>query len=538
MAAGATTPGAMTPGAMTLGALLTENARRHPERIAIVCDGRQVTYRELDLLSNSLANTLIERGIAPGDRAAVYLPNGIELVVALCGVLKAGAIVVPVSTRLVPAEVEIMMEDSKPAAVIFHAGVRAAVQGFAVRLANPLLICDADAVAGELDLKTVMTTGSPAPVERASSNMDDALIAYTSGTTGRPKGAISTHANLIVGSGEMTAQAWGLRADDVILITTPMAHRIGLARLANAFVLGAKLAIMSRFDVGGAIGLIEAEGVTVVSLVPTIARMLLPEIEKRPQACRSIRIVVATGEAFPEDVQRRLTELLPQVRVYGFYSQTEGGFMASLSPEDRLTHPGSVGRPVPTVEVRIVDDNLRDVPRGDAGEILVRCGAPGERSVMRGYYQLPDANAEAFIDGWLRTGDVGRMDADGFLYFVDRAKDMIVSGGLNIYSREVELALAKHAAVADAAVIAVPDPEFGEAVMAFVELAPGRTVSPDELVEHCRAHIAGYKKPKHVSFVAALPRNTTGKVMKGPLREQVRRERPDLFTKTAAKLGA
>jgi long-chain acyl-CoA synthetase len=523
---------------MTLAALLTDNARRDPDRIAIVCDGRRVSYRELDALSNRLANTLIEHGIASGDRAAVYLPNGIDLVVALCGALKAGAVVVPVSTRLAPAEIDIMMEDSQPAAVIFHAGSRAAVQRFADKLSDPVLICDGEAEPGELDLKMIVATGSPSPVNRASAGADDALIAYTSGTTGRPKGAISTHANLVVGSGEMTAQAWGLNAADVILITTPMAHRIGLARLANAFVLGAKLAIMPRFDAAGAIDLIEAEGVTVVSVVPTIARMLLPEIEKRPQACRSVRIVVATGEAFPEEVQRRLAELIPQVRVYGFYSQTEGGFMASLSPEDRLTHPGSVGRPVPTVEVRIVDENLRDVALGMPGEILVRCGAPGERSVMRGYYRLPDANAEAFVDGWLRTGDVGRFDDDGFLYFVDRAKDMIVSGGLNIYSREVELALTKHAAVTDAAVIAVPDPEFGEAVMAFVELVGGHTVSADELVEHCRAHIAGYKKPKHVSFVDALPRNTTGKVMKGPLRELARRERPDLFKKTAVKLGA
>src|SRR6185436_14749760 len=187
----------MTLLSMTLGALLTENARRHPERIAIVCDGRRVTYRELDVLSNCVANTLIERGIVPGDRAAVYLPNGIELVVALCGVLKAGAIVVPVSTRLAPAEVEIMMEDSQPTAVIFHAGARGAVQEFAVKLSNPLLICDDGAVAGELNLRAVMATGSPAPVARTSSNTDDALIAYTSGTTGRPKGAISTHANLI-----------------------------------------------------------------------------------------------------------------------------------------------------------------------------------------------------------------------------------------------------------------------------------------------------------------------------------------------------
>lgn len=521
----------------TLGALLSDNARRDPDRIAIVCGGRRVTYRALDLLSNCFANTLIERGIAPGDRAAVYLPNGIELVVALCGVLKAGAIVVPVSTRLVSAEVGIMMEDSQPSAVIFHADVRATVQGFAAKLATPLLICDGGAAAGELDLTTVLTTGSPSPVTRASSELDDALIAYTSGTTGRPKGAISTHANLVVGSGDMTAQAWGLRSDDAILITTPMAHRIGLARLANAFVLGAKLAIMPRFEAAAAIDLIEAEGVTVVSLVPTIARMLLPETERRPQACRSIRIVVATGEAFPEDVQRRLAELLPQVRVYGFYSQTEGGFMASLSPDDRVTHPGSVGRPVPSVEIRIVDDALRDVASGAVGEILVRCGAPGERSVMRGYYQLPDANAEAFVDGWLRTGDVGRIDDDGFLYFVDRAKDMIVSGGLNIYSREVELALVKHAAVADAAVIAVPDPEFGEAVMAFVERVPGGSASADELIEHCRAHIAGYKKPKHVSFIDSLPRNTTGKVMKGPLRDLAKREHPELFSKDAAKLG-
>jgi long-chain acyl-CoA synthetase len=529
---------AATPVARTLGALLIDNAQRHGDRIAIVCEGRRVSYGELDRLSNRLAHVLIERGIAPGDRVAVYLPNGIDLVIALCGALKVGAIVVPVSTRLVAAEVDIMMEDSSPVAVIFHPETRAVVHGFAAKLANPLLISAGLSADGEVALADVMMSGSVAPVSRTVSSAADALIAYTSGTTGRPKGAISTHANLVVGSGEMTVQAWGLRADDVILITTPMAHRIGLARLANAFVLGAKLAIMPRFDVADAIGLIEREGVTVLSLVPTIARMLLPEIARRPAACRSIRIVVATGEAFPEDVQQRLMQLLPQVRIYGFYSQTEGGFMASLSPEDRLTHPGSVGRPVPTVEIRIVDAQRRDVAPGEAGEVLVRCGAPGERSVMRGYYGLPEANAEAFVDGWLRTGDIGRLDGDGFLYFVDRARDMIVSGGLNIYAREVELALVKHPAVADAAVIAVPDHEFGEAVMAFVELVPGGQVSQAELIESCRAQIAAYKKPKHMCFLDGLPRNTTGKVMKGPLRALARRERPELFVETAAKTSA
>lgn len=189
-----------------------------------------------------------------------------------------------------------------------------------------------------------------------------------------------------------------------------------------------------------------------------------------------------------------------------------------------MTHGDALGRPVPGVEIRIVDAALRDVPPGEPGEMLVRCGGPGEVMLTKGYWRRPEATAELFVDGWLRTGDVARIDADGYVYFVDRAKDMIVSGGLNIYSKEVELALIDHPAVADAAVVGVPDPTFGESVCAYVELAPGAAVDAAALIEHCRARIASYKKPKYIRFVDRLPRTSSGKVVKKELRDAARAE--------------
>ncbi len=519
---------------MNLGTLLSSDAQRHPDRTALVFDTRRVSYRELEFLSNRVANTLRARGVKVGDRVCVCLPNCVDLVVAICGVLKAGAVVVPVSDRLAPAEITVILEDCAPAAVIFPSRMRETVKAGGANLREPLMIADAAAWPGELSLAEVIAGGDPAPIAALPVEPDDALIGYTSGTTGVPKGAISTHANLIIGQGSMTAREWGLTCDDVILVTTPLAHRIGLARIANALCLGATLAVVSKFDPAQAAAVIEAEAVTVISVVPTIAKMLIPEIERRPEAFRSLRVVVATGESFPDDLQRRLMELLAQVRIYGFYSQTEAGFVASLAPEDRLTHPDSVGRAVPGVEIRIVDEAMRDVPAGAAGEILVRCGRPGQYSVMRAYHNRPAANAEVFVDGWLRTGDIGRMDEDRFLYFVGRAKDMVVSGGLNIYAREVEIALSAHPAVAEAAVIGVPDDRYGEAVMAYVQIAPGGAVTEAELIEHCRHRIAGYKKPKYVRFIDALPRNATGKIAKPNLRRWASADLPELFEKSGA----
>ena len=512
---------------MKLGSLLAGIALRHADREAVICEDRRISFRELNTIANRLGNALIKRGFKVGDRIALYLSNSGELVEAMVGVAKSGAIMVPISTRLTTAEVKFIFEDSQPAAIFFTPEFRAAARTAAANLEKPLMIAvDGKAEAGEVAMADLAAEGAASETPYLQVDPDDCLIAYTSGTTGRPKGAIATHFSVCLLHGFMNATEFGMTDRDVVMVTTPMAHRTGLGRVVNMIMTGGKLVVMKRFDPRLAVDLIEREKVTVLGGVPTIVRMLMPEIERRPQALKTLRLIAATGEVFPVEVKQRLAKSVPHVGVYSFYAQTEGGFIAGLRPEEQRDRPHSMGRAVPGIEIRVVDANLNDVPDGTTGEFLVRCGLPGPSTIMRAYYNRPDATAETIVQGgWLRTGDVGYRDTAGYLYFVDRAKDMVVSGGLNIYSKEVELALAEHPAVVEAAVIGIPDPDFGEAVMAYVEVKGGRRVSSQELIDHCRERIASYKKPKHVRLLDALPRTGTGKVMKGELRKMAAAER-------------
>jgi long-chain acyl-CoA synthetase len=231
-----------------------------------------------------------------------------------------------------------------------------------------------------------------------------------------------------------------------------------------------------------------------------------------------VRLAVVTGEAFPVELKVRLQKALPEIRLYSFFGMTELGALTLLGPDEQVTKAASVGRINPGAEVRIVDDAGADVAPGEPGEILVRSGAPGRFLTMRGYFNNPKATAETLVNGWLRTGDLGRFDSDGYLYIVDRKKDMVISGGYNIYSKEVEATILELEGVADVAVIGVPDEIYGEAVAAFVEVGQGARPDTSQIIEHCKARIASYKKPKFVRFVASLPRNGTGKVLKFELR--------------------
>ncbi len=505
---------------MKLGNVLALNARRYADEIAVVCQDRRLTFAMLDERANRFANALLARGVKPGDRVVISLPNGIELVEAMAGVLKMGALIVPLTTRLTAAELAYIVADSEPAAFVYGEEQRPQAAAAVADAAHVLRLVVGAPVADEMSFTAFLDQGAPSPPPPLLATEDDCVVGYTSGTTGRPKGAVSTHANIIVGHGFINALEWGLTQNDVVFATTPMAHRTGLGRLANMFYLGCRLVIQPRFDAAAAVSIIEREKVTVIGSVPTVVRMLMPELEKRPSAAHSVRLVVATGEAFPVQLKERLRTALPHVGLYSFLSQTESGMVAGLRPEEQLEKPDALGRPVAGVDVRLIDDEGRDVPTGEVGEIVVRCGLPGHGTVMRAYFRNEEATRAAFVGEWFRTGDIGYFDDDGFLYFADRAKDMIVTGGLNVYSKEVEAALAEHAAVDEAAVIGVPDPEFGEAVVACVVLRKGTVVSVEELVEHCRQRIASYKKPKHIHFVADLPRNGTGKVMKPELKRQ------------------
>lgn len=509
---------------MKLGSLIADCALRHPDREVMVCRDRRISFGELDLNANRLANAYAARGMQIGDRIAMFLPNSAELIEAMCGAAKAGGVVVPIATRLAPREVAYILDDCDPWAVFYTPVQRDVVRDAVKDLRAPLLVVfDGAAEDGEITFDALMAEGDDAPPPHLPTDFDTLMLGYTSGTTGRPKGALATHTALVLTGGYMNLAEWHLTPEDRILATTPMAHRTGLGRVANAVCCGCTVVIMDRFDPAAAVDLIEKEKITVIGGVPTIARMLMPEIEKRPDAVKTVRLMVATGEAFPVDIKKRLAAAAPNIGLYTFYAQTEAGFITGLRPEEQASHPDSCGRPVPSVEVRIVDENMNDLPRGEVGEIICRCGVPGVLS-MPEYWRNPEATAAAFHEGWLRTGDLARMEEDGYVYFVDRAKDMIVSGGLNIYSREVEDALESHPAVNEAAVVPVHDPEFGESVFAYVTFQPGQSASEADLIEHCRAMIASYKKPKHVREIDVLPRNSTGKVVKIALRDRAAKE--------------
>jgi acyl-CoA synthetase (AMP-forming)/AMP-acid ligase II len=486
-------------------------AERSPGKEALVCGAERLTYAQLDRRTNRVAHALRARGIGAGERVVLLLDNGVPWVEICLGAIKCGALVVPVSTRLTHFEVAHVLRDSQ-ATLFVHGSSRAEVaRQAAAGLATDVLL-DEDVYA--------LADGAPeSPLAVPSPLPDDCMILYTSGTTGAAKGAITTHANLLMVA-FMNNLEYGLRADDRFLVTTHFAHRTAIARLWNALTLGATLVVLPKFDADETLATIAREKITVTGLVPTVARMLLDALDGDASAYASLRMMISVGEAFPVELKRRLFEKLPHVELNAAFGMTEAFGMAVLTSEYQVSHAASAGRPTPGVEVRIVGEDGNDVAPGEAGEVIVRSGEPGQWLTMRGYYNQPEATAEALRDGWMHTGDMGRFDADGFLYVVDRKKDMILSGALNIYSKEVENAILAHPAVRDAAVVAMPDATFGEAVAAFVELRPGHEVSEEEIIEHCRERIASYKKPKRV-FFDQLPRNAQGKVLKHALRERV-----------------
>jgi len=506
---------------MKLGTILSAHAFRAPDHLAVACGDERMSYRELEETTNRLARALLANGLKTADRVVVILDNSQAVVVALVAIVKAGGIVVPVSTRLTSAEIGFILSDSRPFAAVYQPYHRELVTNAMRGLPQALRIAGKAPVMGELSMDAMSSEGDAGAMPPLPVAFDDCMICYTSGTTGKPKGAIATHANLIATHGLINARDWGLTGNDRFLIVTPLAHRTGIGRMVNALCVGGSIFVLQKFDSTECIATIERERITVMGMVPTVARLLLPEIENAPQRVSSLRVAVVTGEAFPVEAKKRLLTAIPHLNVFSFFASTEAGAVTSLDTAEQFTHPESVGRPIPGIEVRLVDENDEDVPIGGLGEIIVRAGEPGRYTIMRGYYNRPEENARVLRDGWLYTGDVGRFDAEGYLYIVDRKKDMIISGGLNIYSKEVELAIRQCPGVIDVAVVGVPDPIYGESVAAFIEADSATPVSEADVVGYCRKAIAGYKKPKYVRIVNTLPRNSLGKVLKYVLRDEL-----------------
>jgi acyl-CoA synthetase (AMP-forming)/AMP-acid ligase II len=488
---------------LVLGELIGRAARSRPNRPAVVFGDDVRTHAELHERAARLASVLAEGGVKAGDRVALLLRNRIEFVEALLACHRLAAVAVPINFRLAADEIGYILGDSGAAA----------------------LICDAEVPAAS-GLRLVLAVGrdyddavaSAAPWREVAETLEDdvALMCYTSGTTGRPKGARLTHRNLVA-----STLSWihEMRAgqDDVWLSGQPLFHIGGINGLLPFLVLGATVIITpsASFDPEAMLGLIEAHSVTMCIFVPT----------QWATICRSDSVVrvdpeqlrVAMWGASPAPLQtlQAMAHAFPRAAIVSAYGQTEmSGAATLLKGPDSTRKMGSVGRPMLGVELRVVDDNLRDLPVGGVGEIVYR--GP---NVMAGYHEQPDATEEAFAGGWFHSGDLARFDDEGYLWLVDRKKDVIVSGGENVYPAEVERVLLDHPGVAEAAVIGVPHPRWVETPVAFVVPGGQGEVGETELIAHCREYLAGYKKPSAIVVVGELPRNASGKVLKRILRE-------------------
>ena len=508
---------------MQITQLLRAAARCAPGRTATEHLGRRQDWRTFEARVARLAGALAGLGLKAGDRVAVLALNGDRYLETLFACPWGGFVVVPINTRLAPGEIEFWLADSECSALLVDENFFAVVAALAPNLPHLkhlIFMGEGAAPAGTQDYETLVATADPAPDAGASGD-DLAALFYTGGTTGRSKGVMLSHRN-IVANALNTAPALGQGDDLVYLHAAPMFH---VADNAVNFVVtaqGGSHLFMPRFEPGAFLKIVADKGVTATLIVPTMINMVVNHPEVETTNTSTLKRMLYGASPMPEAVIRRAFAALPHTRFVQAYGQSEAAPCMTFLMDDwhvlegpRAAKLKSAGRAAMGCEVIVMGPDEREAARGEVGEI---CGR-GD-NVMMGYWRQPELTAKALRGGWLHTGDGGMMDEDGFVFVVDRMKDMIVSGGENVYSAEVEQALYKHAAVAECAVIGVPDPKWGEAVRAIVRLKPGQAATEADLLAHCHGLIAGYKCPRGVTFrQETLPLSGAGKILKTELRK-------------------
>ncbi|WP_028066740.1 long-chain-fatty-acid--CoA ligase [Solirubrobacter soli] len=463
----------------------------HRDRVAIQLDRTELTYGALDAAAAQVAGLLRAKGVAPGDRVAIMLPNTPHFAVTYYGALRAGAVIVPMNVLLKQREVAFYLRDSG-AKVLFawHEFAEAAHAGAEAADAEVVLV-----EPGQLEALLARCEPAEAVVERADD--DTAVILYTSGTTGTPKGAELTHGNL-ARNVAASIELFGTGEHTVALGALPFFHAFGQTCALNTTIaVGGRLTLLPRFDAGKALEIIERDAVTTFLGVPTMYAAMLHHPGEHDTS--SLTVCVSGGAAMPVEVMRAFEERFGCAVLEG-YGLSETSPVASFNRRDRERKPGTIGLPIAGIELRVADD----------GELLIR-----GHNVMKGYWNRPEATAEAIdADGWFHSGDIARVDDDGYFAIVDRKKEVVIRGGFNVYPREIEEVIYEHPAVLEAAVIGVPHDTLGEEVGAAIALKPGATATAGELRDYVKQRVAAYKYPRHVWFVDALPKGPTGKILK------------------------
>jgi long-chain acyl-CoA synthetase len=489
---------------MNLAQNLVRTAFERPERVALRLDDLQLTYSQLEGASARVAGLLGAMGIEAGDRVGIMLPNVPYFPVVYFGVLRAGGVVVPMNVLLKGRETAFYLTDPEAKAVFaWHEFAAAAEAGAGEAGAECVLVRPA-----EFEQLLAAAEARAEDTERAGD--DTAVILYTSGTTGQPKGAELTHSNLarnVEVTRETLIQA---SEEDVILGALPLFHSFGQTCGMNlAAAAGACLTMIPRFDPGRALEIIQRDRVTVFEGVPTMYAALLNHPDRERFDLSTLRVCVSGGASLPLEVMRGFEQAFDAIILEG-YGLSETSPVASFNHPDRERKPGSIGTPVAGVEMKVIDSTGEEVPVGEPGEIAIR-----GHNVMKGYWRRPDATAEAIdAGGWFKTGDIAKVDADGYFFIVDRKKDLIIRGGYNVYPREVEEVLYEHPAVREAAVIGIPHPELGEEVGAAIALCPGSEAPAGEIRDYVKGQVAAYKYPRVIWIVDELPKGPTGKILK------------------------
>jgi long-chain acyl-CoA synthetase len=496
---------------MDLVQFLKEKVRRYDSRVLLYGEEGSITYGEFDAVTDRIAQGLEALGAAPGDRVAVLHPNSAQTLLTFFSIIKAGCVVVPINPAYTPREVAYLLNNSEARILIAHedfSTLAERIWGEAPSLSRVVMRRRTETVEARI---AALAEARLAPAKDKPLGPDDpAIMFYTSGTTGRPKGVVLTHGNFCFG-GPNIAQSYGLRENDVSIAALPMVHVFSIASpFFGSLSSGGAVVTAERFKPETVFDLIEKYGVTWFPGVPAMFILLLGALPGNTRDISSLRMGLSGGASLPVEVLRRWEEAF-RAELIEVYGLTESTGLVTANPVYGVRKPGSVGITVSGVSAKVVNRDGDELPPNEVGSLIFR--GP---NAAKGYFRLPDETREKMRDGWVYTGDHAYRDADGYFFIVGREKELIISGGYNIYPKEIEEILHAHGAVAEAAVIGVADPVKGEVPKAFITLKSGLSATEEELALHCKENLAPYKLPK-ITFVSELPKNQTGKIMKKEL---------------------
>jgi long-chain acyl-CoA synthetase len=506
---------------LNIAMTLEHAARKTPDKIYLRAGDRAMTYVQVETEARRFANVLAGLGVRKGDKVALLVPNVPEFVICSFGTFKAGAVSVPLDVTAPADEVAYFLANSEASVLVaVPDNTAAAAGGFKqAGTCRHLIIAGAPEPetlpSGARGLAGLMSEAGADFETAATGPEDTAIILYTSGTTGRPKGTVLSHSNFHIAPRFLAQEFWELGPADVVLMVAPAAHVFGQAMIHGSCVVQASLTMIPRFDPDLFLSTIQRHGVTFFAGVPTLVHFLLNAPATRKFDLRSLRRVMVAGAPLSAETAAAFIQRFNLELVTGF-GLTESTYVSYLSPGMfREAPPGSVGRAAEGTTIQVKDESGRNLGPGEIGELVMR--GP---QMASGYYRLPEETAASWKDGWFYTGDAGYVDDKGYVFLVDRLKEIIKRSGYVVAPAEVERVLLLHPAVAEAAVIGVPDEALGEEIEAFVVLKPGAAASAAELIEHCKARLAAYKYPRRVEFRDSLPKGRTGKIIRRALREE------------------